>query len=473
MIMKSHSLFFSKTGSLVALSFSMLLSTATWGISDSCDNYEGCTNNETGSYTRIDQLKVRNRIFPESIRPILENNLNYFRDGDGVEPVSGFPYGNIEVDKVTGEIIDRRDYVKTTYISTYLTILLEMSKVGGDYTPKAHTRIKQILNTLFTLSGWNGLLHGGHYISRNFQNGTDNVSTPNNSKLVFTLMAIAGAYMDSKDPAQREILQLATDLLKRQEVGWSKFYDPEEGFMRKSWDTRKQRFKGHTTRFTEEAMPGVIAGVLLTSGLGKDAIPETAFTRLILDLTEYPMTSGEVITSLQSGSGALYHPTAPMIWLDQEKFMGQSFIYFKNFVKAHNDFRKEQQLPLMLSACTGIDGGYINYGVPALASKKENIPYNASTPRTIGLAYMVDPETAIGMALKTIERFPNIETSYGWYDTINAEGETTTTIKTLGQGLMIGGFLARETHKDMQKYFDHMGYTPIMNRLYKHLKKRS
>ena len=360
--------------------------------------------------------------------------------------------------------------MKTTYISTYLTILLEMSKVGGEYTTKAHERIKKILNRLFTLSGWEGLLHGGHYILKDFKNGTDTVSTANNSKLVFTLMAIIGAYNDSEDSVRQEITQLASDLLKRQAVGWSKFYDPTEGLMHKGWDTKLQKFKRHTTAFVEEAMPGVIAGILLTKDLGNAAIPETAFTRLVLDVTDYQLTTGEDIVSLQSGSGALYYPMVPMIWLDQEKFTGDAFRYFKNFVRAHDDFRKAHNLPFMLSACTGIHGGYYNFGVPALSLKKENTPYDAATPRTIGLAYMVDPDVAIEMAVDARKHFPQIETPYGWYDSMNAVGETTSTIKTLGQGLLIGGFLAKETHKDMKRYFDETGCTKIMNRLYKNYK---
>ncbi len=430
-------------------------------------------DNTSETIYRIDQLKVRPGVFPREIRELLNNNLNYFRDGVGVEPVSGFPYGNIEVDRKTGEIISRRDYVKTTYISTYLTILLEMSKVGGEEAAKAHERIRKILNTLFTLSGWEGLLHGGHYISKGLQSGTETVSTANNSKLVFSLMAIIGAYKASANPVRQEITQLASDFLQRQAVGWSKFYDPVEGLMHKSWDTGLKKFKRHTTQFVEEAMPGVIAGILVTSDLGNAAIPETAFTRLVLDITDYQLTTGEEIVSLQSGSGALYYPLVPMLWLDQEKFTGDAFRYFKHFVRAHNDFRKSHNLPFMLSACTGIHGGYYNFGVPALALKKENTPYDAATPRTIGLAYMVDPDVAIDMAVEARKHFPNIETPYGWYDSMNAAGETTSTIKTLGQGLLIGGFLAKETHKDMKKYFDDKGYTKIMNRLYKHYKNGS
>ncbi len=459
----------------VFLSFCLLLCTAVWGASDKYVQDRERLNAEPDdvpdSVDSIEHLRVRPRVFPQEIRTLLENNLNYFRDGVGVEPESGFPYGNIEVDRNTGEIISQRDYVKTTYISTYLTILLEMSKVGGEDAARAHERIRKILNKLFTLSGWEGLLHGGHYILKGFKNGTDTVSTANNSKLVFTLMAIIGAYKGSDNPVRQEITQLASDLLKRQAVGWSKFYDPVEGLMRKSWDTRLQKFKRHTTQFVEEAMPGVIAGILLTSNLGNAAIPETAFTRLVLDITDYPLTTGEEIVSLQSGSGALYYPLVPMLWLDQERFTGNAFRYFTNFVRAHNDFRKVHNLPFMLSACTGIHGGYYNFGVPALALKKENTPYDAATPRTIGLAYMVDPDVAIEMAVEARKHFPNIETPYGWYDSMNAAGETTSTIKTLGQGLLIGGFLAKETHKDLKKYFDDKEYTKIMNRLYKNYKK--
>ena len=80
------------------------------------------------------------------LRDEFANNLNFFRDGVGVDPFTKVPYDHIFVtnDKITNQA----RYTNTSEIGLYLSILVEVEKAGNEF---ALERIGEVLGVLETI----------------------------------------------------------------------------------------------------------------------------------------------------------------------------------------------------------------------------------------------------------------------------------------------------------------------------------
>lgn len=73
----------------------------------------------------IDQLKVSEHLYPKGFESEFQNNLDFYRDGVGVDEKAKVPYDTIRIE---GTEIVKGYYTNTTEVGLYLNILTESVK---------------------------------------------------------------------------------------------------------------------------------------------------------------------------------------------------------------------------------------------------------------------------------------------------------------------------------------------------------
>ena len=174
---------------------------------------------------------MRGSLYPSGFERELANNLNFFRDGVGVDPFTKVPYDHIFVtnDKITNQA----RYTNTTEIGLYLSILIEVEKAGNEF---ALARIGEVLGVLETIRTPERACITGHtkcYMRAGYcpaRNSSDtfamgeSVPVEDNANLAWALVGVAGAYIDSEQAAKKAIVARVQSLLERQIPGWTELY---------------------------------------------------------------------------------------------------------------------------------------------------------------------------------------------------------------------------------------------------------
>lgn len=169
----------------------------------------------------IDQLKVSEHLYPKGFESEFQNNLDFYRDGVGVDEKAKVPYDTIRIE---GTEIVKGYYTNTTEVGLYLNILTESVKAGN---LQALQRIKETLTTLEQAPKWNGLFYWPYDIrdGKLVTNPDEIVPAVDNGNLSFALAGVAGAFLDSSDADKQEIVQRIEAILDGQKPGWAALYD--------------------------------------------------------------------------------------------------------------------------------------------------------------------------------------------------------------------------------------------------------
>lgn len=161
-------------------------------------------NGAWASQVSIDEVIVSDNLYPEKFAAELQNNLNFFRDGVGVDVAAKVPYDTIFIRD--GKTVDPAYYVNSTEIGFYLNVLVEMEKAGNK---DALVRISEVLDTMDNAPNWNGLFFWPYNIVDGQLETTKEGVVPavDNANFVFSLLGVAGAFLDSEEPAKQKIVQ--------------------------------------------------------------------------------------------------------------------------------------------------------------------------------------------------------------------------------------------------------------------------
>ncbi|MDF2152792.1 glucoamylase family protein [Vibrio sp. CAU 1672] len=423
-----------------------------------------CGGAATAAVT-IDSLMLREHLYAADFRAELQNNLDFFIDGVGVDPQANVPYDTI---LVKGGEIEPQFYVNTTEIGLYLNILVEADKGG---TPGAVDRIAEVLDTLEKAPSWNGLFYWPYdIIGSELKPGADGiVPAVDNANLAFALAGVAGAFLDSDDALKINIFQRIEALLEAQKPGWVKLYSPQRGLLRAGWSTQHDApLNYYIDRKANESRLAPMWAALITSGMGKDAVPASAFNTMELYTKQYTY-QGRTYNPMLTWDGAYFQAMLPAIWLNERELM-PDYSMIEDLTFIHMAYAAQHNIPLVSSAAT-INDGYAAFGVPYVSESK--VMFNntieddkTGTPHAVALSYLVNPEIAI-QVLKSIKtHYPKIESPYGWYDALDSQGRMSNKIISLDQGMYVSAFLAAEINQDVKRYLDAKGYTPAVEAMY-------
>ena len=415
------------------------------------------------SAVSLDQLQVRDSLYPEDFGDGLQNNLNFFVDGVGVDTDAVVPYDTIWIKD--GKITHGY-YTNTTEIGLYLNILVEVEKAGNS---KALTRIAEVIETLETAPKFKGLFYWPYDIidGKLTVNKDEIVPAVDNGNLALALAGVAGAYIDSEDTVKQAIVKRIDALLAAQKQGWSDMYDSSRGLLIAGWKAG-QPLPYYIDRKANESRTASLWTPLITRDMGKDAVPTTAFTKKELYTASYTI-NGKSYNPILTWDGAYFQAMLPAIWMEEEKLI-PDYDMFKDMTELQMIYSAKQNIPMVSSAAT-VDDQYAAFGIPFLSESKVKFNNEISgastgTPHAVALSYMIDPESSVS-ALKGLKRaYPQIESIAGWYDAVDTYGNMSTKILSLDQGMFVGAFLSDSINQDVQRYMEAKNYWQDIQAMY-------
>lgn len=414
----------------------------------------------------INELSIRDHLYPAEFKAELQNNLNFFRDGVGVDPVAKVPFDTVSI--VEGKVKPHY-YVNTTEIGLYLNILVEAEKAGE---AKALTRILEVLDVLEETPTWNGLYFWPYDIVEGKLKPTDDGIVPavDNANLALALAGVAGAYLDDADVEKQKVVERIEAILVGQKQGWFEIYDQGRGLLHAGWSTKNDAaLPYYIDRKANESRLAPLWAALITKEAGDEAIPLSAFENMELYTHKYTF-NGKEYNPMLTWDGAYFQAMLPAIWLNEQELM-PDYTMVKDMTFLQMTYAAKHNIPLVSSSAT-VDDAYAAFGVPFLSESK--VKFNneihegtTGTPHALALSYIVSPKTSV-QALKALKNYyPQIESEYGWYDAVDSQGKMSTKILSLDQGMFVGAFLADEINADVEKYLIARGYMADVQQMYR------
>lgn len=414
----------------------------------------------------INELSIRDHLYPAEFKAELQNNLNFFRDGVGVDPVAKVPFDTVSI--VEGKVKPHY-YVNTTEIGLYLNILVEAEKAGE---AKALTRILEVLDVLEETPTWKGLYFWPYDIVEGKLKPTDDGIVPavDNANLALALAGVAGAYLDDADVEKQKVVERIEAILVGQKQGWFEIYDQGRGLLHAGWSTKNDAaLPYYIDRKANESRLAPLWAALITKEAGDEAIPQSAFDNMELYTHKYTF-NGKEYNPMLTWDGAYFQAMLPAIWLNEKELM-PDYTMVKDMTFLQMTYAAKHNIPLVSSSAT-VDDAYAAFGVPFLSESK--VKFNneihegtTGTPHALALSYIVSPKTSV-QALKALKNYyPQIESEYGWYDAVDSQGKMSTKILSLDQGMFVGAFLANEINADVEKYLIARGYMADVQQMYR------
>ncbi|MEH0715161.1 glucoamylase family protein [Vibrio owensii] len=405
----------------------------------------------------ITELTVNPQLYPVGFEQHLQKNLDFFVDGVGVDQKAKVPYDTIFVDKDGN--IEHANYVNTTQIGLYLNVLVEAQKNGN---VDALARIHETLDALANAPTWKGLFYWPYDIKDDQlkPNKDGIVPAVDNANLAFALSGVAGAYIDSKDKSEQLVVSKVEAILNSQIEGWSELYDEDKGLLYSGWSAKNNApLTYHIDRKANESRLAPVWAHLVTQNT-TNPVPASAFNNMELYTHDYYL-GGKKLTPMLTWDGAYFQGMLSMIWLEERTLM-PDFSIIEDMTEVQKYHAIHNQIPFVSSSAT-VDDGYAAFGVPQLSESKvrfdnEIAGGDTGTPHALALSYMVKPFEAVSLLKTVIDYYPQLETPYGWYDAINAKGETSTKILSLDQGMFVGAFLSPAINKDVRHYLESKNY---------------
>ena len=365
----------------------------------------------------INELSIRDHLYPAEFKAELQNNLNFFRDGVGVDPVAKVPFDTVSI--VEGKVKPHY-YVNTTEIGLYLNILVEAEKAGE---AKALTRILEVLDVLEETPTWKGLYFWPYDIVEGKLKPTDDGIVPavDNANLALALAGVAGAYLDDADAEKQKVVERIEAILVGQKQGWFEIYDQGRGLLHAGWSTKNDAaLPYYIDRKANESRLAPLWAALITKEAGDEAIPQSAFDNMELYTHKYTF-NGKEYNPMLTWDGAYFQAMLPAIWLNEKELM-PDYTMVKDMTFLQMTYAAKHNIPLVSSSAT-VDDAYAAFGVPFLSESK--VKFNneihegtTGTPHALALSYIVSPKTSV-QALKALKNYyPQIESEYGWYDAV-------------------------------------------------------
>ncbi|MEI6287619.1 MAG: glucoamylase family protein [Bacillota bacterium] len=409
---------------------------------------------------------------------IANRNARFFADGVGVDADTGIPFDTIFVDKTTRAIKQDR-YVNTTEIGEYLSILVLCERgiitIPNMSPQQALRRINSLLNCLWDAPNWKGLFYWPYNISADGAlvpgEGGKVVPAVDNGNLSFALAGVAGAYLNDKSFSKSVICEKVELLLARQIPGWQALFDPKRQLLRAGWNPVNNADLGYyIDRKANESRLSVIWAIIATKD-SSAPVPLAAMENMPLFTGEYTLANGKKLTAELTWDGTIFQALLPAIYINESKYISD-YSLISNFVAAQADFANRHGLPALLSASSTIDDGYASFGLKELSESYVKFgnaapPDDCGTPHASALAYLVNPKLSLQLLNDLYRKYPQIETPYGWYDAINAKGETGSKLLSLDQGMLVLALSGNDTANWVENYLNSKQLLPTLQAIYK------
>lgn len=432
----------------------------------------------------IDQIFITSAFYPVGFEQALQNNLDFFIDGTGVDPEAKVPYDNI---LITDTTIESANYTNITGIGFYLNLLVEMQRAGHT---EAAQRINDVLAQLEHAPKYKGMFHWLYRLNGDQLQVTGEriISAVDNANLALSLATVAGAYLDHQNGTLAQLGERADALIQQQAEGWSALYDQEKGLLRAGW--RNGSLENYwIDRKSNESRIAPLLAVLLTESMGHRAVPLSAFERMELHTSAYNR-NGQSYNPLLTWDGGFFQAMLPAIWLEEDRLISD-YTMFQDFAAVQMIYADQHNIPLVSASATTSDL-YAAFGVPDLseshirfgnpapagndqpreshcvpAGKDDCQPFAATgTPHASALFYLLYSENAISRLKDLLVKFPGLESQAGWFDAVDENGKISQKLLAINQGMFISSFLAENIRSDVKSYFQQKGNYYLIDHMY-------
>jgi len=426
------------------------------------------------------QVSSKN-LYKMSYSEILNNNIQYFKYGVGVDPITNLPYDHITLDSSLTQITNTGKFFNPTEAGLYLDVLMAVAKneIPNTVMTPAQAKVRMIktLNSLIKIQdtlGWNGLFNW-YQIMPNGQiapNGYGGVSSVDNGNMAFGLAAVIGGMAQYNDSESKEIVKLGSQILNSETTGWSQLYSPQKGLLMAGYDyNNKQVMNYYIDRTYNETRSSVIWAILTTKDLPSGySVPVTAFSNMTRTFTPYTL-GGANTNILMTWDGSIFQAFLPQLFINETEY--SPFIKLEDSLnlQAQQVFCKDNGIPALLSAASTVGYyGYSTYGVPNLAETHvvggggENS--SAGTPYANALIGPSNLKYAVNSLQGLAQNYPQVVTPYGFIDAIDAQGKTANTLIALDQEFLLLGLLGKDNQNDVQIYLKQQGDMALLKNIY-------
>ncbi|MGL5955353.1 MAG: hypothetical protein ACRC0X_01920, partial [Brevinema sp.] len=355
-------------------------------------------------------------------------------------------------------------------------IITEIDKAGRT---NMKPQIIGVLDKLLAMQNdptlnWEGLFYWPYHMNPStgelyLKDEEEPASVVDNGNLAFSLVAVAGAYLDSTDESGQAIFAKVEQILENQKAAWYQLYDPSRKMLRAGWTLKTKDFLGyHIDRKANESRTGTIWAILTTQDFSGGTVADDAFINM--EAPAKRMESGK--NPILTWDGAIFQGLLPMVWIDESAIAPAAVKQaFADMVECQFIYAKKYRIPALLSAASATDGGYEPKGVKHLAEPPARgwpNPFHdvySGTPHATALAYMIDPKQSLAM-LSTLDKRSAAKGPYGFYDAVDNVGRVGQQYLSLDHGMFVAAFLAPNLRQDTQKYLEHKGYWSKLTSLY-------
>lgn len=414
------------------------------------------------SSVSINKLQLKPEQYPQGFEQQLQQNLDFFLDGVGVSASAKVPFDTIFVRE--GEV-EHDFFVNTTEIGLYLNILVEVHKAGD---ANALVRIQETLKVLVAAPTWKGLFYWPYDIveEKLLPQEEGIIPAVDNANLAFALAGVSGAYLDSDEPQEIDVVNKVELLLNRQLAGWQSLYDEEKGLLRAGWSGKDNApLDYYVDRKANESRLAPLWAHLITQG---NPVPQSAFSKMELYTQAYQV-EGKSYSPMLTWDGAYFQGMLPAIWLN-EKALIPDYSMIEDMTVLQHRHAKEHKISMVSSAATTSDS-YAAFGVPSLSEAKVRFDIaiaggDTGTPHAMALSYMVEAQLALQGLHRIKQQHPQIETPFGWLDAVDTEGNVSSKIISLDQGMFVCAFIAKEINQHVERYLNHKGYSEAVAKMY-------
>ncbi|MBN1493135.1 MAG: DUF3131 domain-containing protein [Candidatus Omnitrophica bacterium] len=429
-------------------------------------------------------------IFEETPQLLDKEGLLHTSDNDLLLMIARntWQYFATTVDKETHIPADRIDFegpgrahhfTSTTNMGMYMVSCIAAHKLGFITQATMLENLKGVLTVIQGLERWNGFFYN-YYHTTTLESVDPFVSSIDNGWLAIALSVV-------REVVNEDEKAICTELLDA--MDFNVFYKEDLGHLTLGYDTVKQSYSQY-----DYGLLCSEARATSFFAIGKGDLPLKHWFKMYRTFPpEWEWQNGKpygkekyflgekifsgfyVYENLQivpSWGGSMFEFLMPTLFIDEEhlaaKGLGKNN---KRAVVAHMRFAASQGYEVWgISPCASPDranGGYAEYGVAPIGVK--GYPdEGVITPHASILALSLYPEDVMLNIRNLIEKYPDIFTQYGFFDSININtNKIAKTYLCLDQAMVLVSICNYLTDNKIVELFHQTGYAKNAERVLK------
>jgi hypothetical protein len=360
---------------------------------------------------------------------LIQQGLEFFQSGVGVDPATRFPYDSITAD---GVVEPGSKFTQPTSIGFYAQILGDTvnQKIENTMTAdQALTELNLLLDSLLDAQerfGWNGLIPWLNL--EPYGEATEWIGLGDNANLAQSLAVMAGALeMADLTLGQRAnadgVIDKVETFLDRQQPGYEAMIDPHFQIFAATVNKRTGIFNHFMDRLAME-FRGAIAFLVVRY----PTLPDFVWYNLELAYADYTDRNGHIIQNLAAFDGGMFQMTWPHLRNNE-----LDFLVFRNAIYNHlasqADFAHQTHLPGFLSASqrpTNDPGGAYHgrIGLGDIAELNGNdLVVDVGSTYAVASAYQIAPDLVLTWLQAIGDQLHALGGTYGFLDAARSNSE--------------------------------------------------